>query len=70
MDKPTSEVRAKDAEATEARKLNMEEKRKLEKLLIADIDSATAHYDAVTKEERQALIKKLRRTPLRQSLTL
>ena len=33
----------------------MEEKRKLEKLLIADIESATARYDAVTQEERQAV---------------
>lgn len=41
----------------------MEEKRKLEKLLIADIDSATASYDAVAKEERQAVIERLERTP-------
>ena len=33
----------------------MEEKRKLEKLLIADIELATARYDTVTQEERQAV---------------
>jgi hypothetical protein len=63
MDKPTVQERAKDAEALEPRKLNMEEKRKLEKLLIADIDSATSRYDAVTSEERRALIARLQRTP-------
>ena len=57
---PTQE---KDANTAEVRKLNMEEKRKLEKLLIADIDSATARYDAVTSEERQALIERLERAP-------
>jgi hypothetical protein len=41
----------------------MEEKRKLEKLLIADIDSALARYDDATKEKRSALIDKLARTP-------
>jgi hypothetical protein len=50
-------------ESAEVRKLNMEEKRKLEKLLIADIDSAVARYDAVTQEERNALIEKLERSP-------
>lgn len=47
----------------EPRKLNMEEKRKLEKLLIADIDSAVAQYNAVTEEGRHALIEELERTP-------
>jgi hypothetical protein len=47
----------------EARKLNMEEKRKLEKLLIADIDSATSRYDAVTRAEREELIENLKRSP-------
>jgi hypothetical protein len=63
MDKPKVQERAKEAEATEPRKLNMEEKRKLEKLLIADIDSATERYDAETKTERQTLIERLGRTP-------
>jgi hypothetical protein len=63
MEKPKSETREETAEAPESRKLNMEEKRKLEKLLIADIDSATASYDAITNEERQALIERLERTP-------
>jgi hypothetical protein len=63
MDKPTVRERAKEAEGEEPRKLNMEEKRKLEKLLIEDIDSATARYDAETKTERHALIERLERTP-------
>jgi hypothetical protein len=64
MNKPTVQKEAKEAEVQEPRKLNMEEKRKLEKLLIADIDSAVARYDAVTKEERDALIERLEGTPL------
>lgn len=52
-----------EADASEPRKLNMEEKRKLEKLLIADIDSATARYDAVTREEREALVERLEKAP-------
>jgi hypothetical protein len=64
---PTEE---QDANATEVRKLNMEEKRKLEKLLIADIDSATASYDAVTKEERQAVIERLEHSPSAEVKTL
>jgi len=63
MEKPKSEKQEEAAEAPESRKLNMEEKRKLEKLLIADIDSATARYDVITKEERQALIERLQRAP-------
>jgi len=63
MNKPTVQKEVLEAEAQEPRKLNMEEKRKLEKLLIADIDTATARYDAVTKEERDPLIEKLQRAP-------
>lgn len=48
----------------------MEEKRKLEKLLIADIDSATERYDTITREERRALIERLERTPLREAKSL
>ena len=55
--------RQKETDAVEVRKLNMEEKRKLEKLLIADIDSATIRHDAVTETERRALIEKLKRIP-------
>jgi hypothetical protein len=58
-----SPIEERDANASEVRKLNMEEKLKLENLLIADIGSATARYDAVTKAERQALIERLERTP-------
>lgn len=39
MKKPTNEEGALESPSEEPRKLNMEEKRKLEKLLIADIDS-------------------------------
>ena len=63
MNKPTVKKEALEPEAQEPRRLNMEEKRKLEKLLIADIELAVARYDAVTKEERDALIEKLQRTP-------
>jgi len=63
MEKPKSEKEAETLEAPESRKLNMEEKRKLEKLLIEDIDSATARYNAITTEERKALIERLQRTP-------
>lgn len=63
MNKPTVQKEALEAEAQEPRRLNMEEKRKLEKLLIADIDSAVARYNAVTEEKRKALIDKLERTP-------
>jgi hypothetical protein len=47
----------------EPRKLNMEEKRKLEKLLLGDIDSAVARYDASTGERRNALTKQLTSKP-------
>jgi len=68
MDKPTVQERAKEVQ--EPRKLNMEEKRKLEKLLIADIDSATASYKSITNDERQALIAQLERTPAPEVKTL
>jgi hypothetical protein len=64
LDKPTVQERVKEAEATEPRKLNMEEKRKLEKLLIGDIDSATERFGTVTRTEREALIERLERTPI------
>lgn len=63
MDKSKGQEGASEAETTEPRKLNMEEKRKLEKLLIADIDSASTRYDAVTREEREGLIENLKRSP-------
>lgn len=70
MTKPTVQEGAQEAEAQEPRKLNMEEKRKLEKLLIADIDSATERYDAVTKEEREALVERLEQKPLAEAKAL
>lgn len=48
---------------TKVRKLNVEEKRKLEKLLIADIDSTRARYDMVSSDERQALIDRIEHSP-------
>jgi hypothetical protein len=70
MNKPTVQKEALEAEAQEPRRLNMEEKRKLEKLLIVDIDSATSRYDAVTREERRALTARLQRTPSVEAKTL
>jgi hypothetical protein len=70
MNKPIVQKEALEAEAQEPRRLNMEEKRKLEKLLIADIDSATSRYDAVTREERRALTARLQRTPSVEAKTL
>jgi hypothetical protein len=59
MENTTVKERAENSDASEPRKLNMEEKRKVEKLLIADIDSALSGYDTITREERQALIERL-----------
>jgi hypothetical protein len=70
MKKPAIQSEAVELQGEEPRKLNMEEKRKLEKLLIADIDSAAARYDAITKEEREALIERLQRTPLAEAKAL
>ena len=63
MKKTAVQSEASEIQGEVPRKLNMEEKRKLEKLLITDIDSATARYDAVTKEKRDALVEKLEQTP-------
>ncbi len=41
--------------ASEGRKLNMEEKRKLEKLLLEDIDRAATTYREVRQSKRKAL---------------
>ena len=70
MKKPTTQEGIQEAEVQEPRKLNMEEKRKLEKLLIADIDSATARYDAVTNEERETLIERLEQKPVAEAKAL
>jgi hypothetical protein len=63
MKKQEGQEGAQDAEVQEPRKLNMEEKRKLEKLLLADIDSAVARYDAQAQDMRGNLIDKLTKTP-------
>jgi hypothetical protein len=45
------------------RKLNMEEKRKLEKLLLADIESAETVYSTNRNKERAALEKQIEEKP-------
>ena len=54
---------APDAQAEEPRKLNMKEKRKLEKLLLSDIDTAVARYNAQAEEMRGNLVDKLTKNP-------
>jgi hypothetical protein len=63
MKKPEGQERALDSQAQEPRKLNMEEKRKLEKLLLSDIESAVARYDAQAQDMRKTLIDKLTKNP-------
>lgn len=63
MKKPEGKEGAPDSETQEPRKLNMEEKRKLEKLLLSDIDSAVARYDAQAQDMRGSLINKLTKNP-------
>jgi hypothetical protein len=63
MKKPEGRKEAPDTETQERRKLNMEEKRKLEKLLLSDIDSAVARYDALSSDMRGNLIDKLTKNP-------
>jgi hypothetical protein len=63
MKKPEGQEGAPVSETQEPRKLNMEEKRKLEKLLISDIDSAVARYNAQAEDMRGTLINKLTKTP-------
>ena len=43
----------------EPRRLNMEEKRKLERLLIADIDAAASQQEVAIKGERDVLVEQL-----------
>jgi hypothetical protein len=63
MKKPEVQEGAPDSDAQEPRKLNMEEKRKLEKLLLSDIDSAVARHDAQAQDMRGNLIDKLTKNP-------
>ena len=63
MKKQEGQEGAPDTEAQEPRKLNMEEKRKLEKLLLSDIDSAVARHDAQAQDMRGNLIDKLAKNP-------
>ena len=41
----------------------MEEKRKLEKLLLSDIDSAVGQYEKQTSAKRSELVEKLAKSP-------
>jgi hypothetical protein len=50
---------------SEGRKLNMDEKRKLEKLLLADIDAAVALYNGKRASERGEAEEQLLKTPPR-----
>ncbi len=61
MAKETIQEGLLETDALEPRKLNMEEKRKLEKLLLSDIDSAVARYNARAADMRQALVDKLKK---------
>ena len=63
MTKPAIQEGASETEAQEPRKLNMEEKRKLEKLLLSDIDTAVARYNEQAEGTRQNLIDKLTKNP-------
>ena len=63
MKKPEGQEGASDSETQEPRKLNMEEKRKLEKLLLFDIDTAVARYNEKAQDERQNLVDKLTKNP-------
>jgi hypothetical protein len=63
MKKPDAQEGTSDSETQEPRKLNMEEKRKLEKILLSDIDSAVARYDAQAQDMRGNLIDRLTKNP-------
>jgi hypothetical protein len=63
MKKLQGQEGAPDSQTQEPRKLNMEEKRKLEKLLLSDIDSAVARYDAQAQDMRGNLVDKLTKNP-------
>jgi hypothetical protein len=57
------EEEEEEDEAEEPRRLNMEEKRKLEKLLLTDIDFAVGRYEKQAEVMRRSLIKKLETNP-------
>jgi hypothetical protein len=63
MAKEKVQKEVQDVEAQEPRRLNMEEKRKLEKLLLSDIDSGVARYNGAAQEMRANLIEKLLKNP-------
>jgi hypothetical protein len=55
----------KDTAPVQARKLNMEEKRKLEKLLLQDIETAESAYSKHRAEQRRNLEAEILRNPER-----
>jgi hypothetical protein len=63
MTKETIQDEDRETGSQEPRKLNMEEKRKLEKLLLTDIDSAVGQYEKQAEGMRRTLIEKLTKTP-------
>jgi hypothetical protein len=63
MAKETIQDEAKETGSQEPRRLNMEEKHKLEKLLLTDIDSAVGQYEKQTSAQRSELIGKLTKNP-------
>lgn len=54
-----------DKLASTGRKLTMEEKRKLEKLLLADLDRAIADYGSVRRQEHCRIEKEMIKSPPR-----
>ena len=63
MAKETIQDEGKETDVQEPRRLNMEEKRKLEKLLLTDIDSAVGQYEKQTGAKRSELVEKLAKNP-------
>jgi hypothetical protein len=63
MAKKKVQEATEENDTNEPRKLNMEEKRKLEKLLLDDIDYAVARYNARAEERRNELTKRLTSNP-------
>ena len=63
MAKETIQDGEKQTDVQEPRRLNMEEKRKLEKLLLTDIDSAVGQYEKQTGAKRSELVEKLAKNP-------
>jgi hypothetical protein len=63
MAKKNVQEAAGENETNEPRKLNMEEKRKLENLLFADIDSAVGRYEKQANQKHSELVDTLTKKP-------